>query len=180
MSAPPTPDAPGRDAAAIPAGTYQVDAARSTLKFRAKAFGLMWVRGHIPVTAGTIRITEGQLEGSGEIGAAEIDTGLAARDWHLRTSHYLHTRAHPRIAVSFAGADLGATQADCTVTVRGTPSTVAMRVRRVAFDDGTLRIEADVALDRTPYRMLPPVAGVSRVVHIDVEIAATQASAAPS
>lgn len=180
MSAPPAPDAPGRDAATIPAGTYQVDPARSTLKFRAKAFGLMWVRGHMPVTAGTIRITEGRLEASGEIGAAQIDTGLATRDWHLRTSHYLHTRAHPRIGVSFTGTDPGATQADCTVTVRGTPSTVPMRVRRVAFDDGTLRIEADVALDRTPYRMLPPLAGVSRVVHTDVEIAATQASAAPS
>jgi polyisoprenoid-binding protein YceI len=91
MSEPPAHDAPGRDAATIPAGTYQVDPARSELKFRAKAFGLMWVRGRIPVTSGTIRITEGQLEGSGEIGAAEIDTGLAARDWHLRTSHYLHT-----------------------------------------------------------------------------------------
>jgi polyisoprenoid-binding protein YceI len=180
MSEPPAHDAPGRDAATIPAGTYQVDPARSRLKFRAKAFGLMWVRGRIPVTSGTIRITEGQLEGSGEIGAAEINTGLAARDWHLRTSHYLHTRAHPRIRVSFAGADLGATRADCTVTVRGTPSTVPMRVRRVAFDDGTLRIEADVALDRTPYRMLPPLAGVSRVVHVDVEIAAIQASVAPS
>jgi len=180
MSAAPAPDAPGRDAATIPAGTYQVDPARSTLKFRARAFGLMWVRGHMPVTAGTIRITEGRLEASGEIGAAQIDTGLAARDWHLRTSHYLHTRAHPRIGVSFAGADLGATQADCTVTVRGTPSTVPMRVRRVAFDDGTLCIEAGVALDRTPYRMLPPLAGVSRVVHLDVEIAATQAPAAPS
>jgi hypothetical protein len=53
-------------------------------------------------------------------------------------------------------AAFGATQADCTVTVRGTPSTVPMRVRRVAFDDGTLRIGADVALDRTPYRMLRP------------------------
>ena len=180
MSAAPAPEAPGRDAATIPAGTYQVDPARSTLKFRAKAFGLMWVRGHMPVTAGTIRITEGRLEASGELGAAHIDTGLAARDWHLRTSHYLHTRAHPRIGVSFTGTDLGATQADCTVTVRGTPGTVPMRVRRVAFDEGTLRIEAGVALDRTPYRMLPPLAGVSRVVHIDVEIAATQASAAPS
>ena len=180
MSASLTPDARGRDAATIPDGTYHVDPARSTLQFRAKAFGLTWVRGHMPVASGTIRVAGGRLEGSGEIGAAELDTGLAARNWHLRTSHYLHTRAHPRIGVSVAGAALGVTRADCTVTVRGTPGTVPMRVRRVAFEDGTLRIDADTALDRTPYPMLPPVAGVSRVVYIEVAIAAAQAPGAPS
>ena len=83
-----------------PDGVYEVDPEGSRLLFRAKAFALAWVRGTIPVAGGTIRIADGRASGAGELTADRITTGLAPRDWHLRSSHYLHTAKHPRIRVS--------------------------------------------------------------------------------
>src|SRR6266568_6799462 len=93
-------------ARAIPPGTYVADSARSQLSFRAKAFGLIWVHGHMPAVGGTIYVSEGQLRGTGEVAAGRISTGLRARDWHLRTRHYLHTARHPNIQLAVDDADI--------------------------------------------------------------------------
>lgn len=163
----PTADTP------VPAGTYRAVAERSELKFRAKAFGLVWVRGTIPAVEGTVRIENGRLSGRGVIAASKVDTGLGARDWHLRTSHYLHTAAHPTIALEVDDADITAGRVDCAVTVRGTTSTVPMTIEKLEVHDGNLHLQAGVDLDRSPFPMLPPLAGVSRTVHIGLTVLAT-------
>lgn len=157
----------------IPAGSYRADPQRSELRFRAKAFGLLWVRGTIPAVEGTVRIENGRLSGHGVIAASKVDTGLGARDWHLRTSHYLHTSAHPTIALEVDDADITAGRVDCAVTVRGTTSTVPMTIEKLEVTDGDLHLQAGVELDRTPFPMLPPLAGVSRIVHIGLTVVAT-------
>ena len=158
--------------ASIPAGTYTVDTAQSDVAFRAKAFGLMWVRGHIPVGAGTIEVTDGRLTGHGLLAADQITTGVGPRDWHLRSSHYLHTAKHPTITVAIDSADLTAEQADCEVVVRDTTAPVRLDLQSVEVVDGGLRITAATTVDRTVYPMLPPIAGVSRRVHLEVTVVA--------
>lgn len=37
---------------AVPSGTYAVDVQESEVRFRAKAFGLIWVRGTMPIAEG--------------------------------------------------------------------------------------------------------------------------------
>jgi polyisoprenoid-binding protein YceI len=160
----------------LPDGTYDIDPQGSQLRFRAKAFALAWVPGTMPVISGCIYIRDGRVSGSGEIAADQVTTGLAPRDWHLRSSHYLDTARHPRIAVSVGGTGLDAEQFPCTVVVRDTPATVPLDLRAVEIDDGRLRIEAHLVLDRTPFPMLPPIAGVSRRVDVELTLVATRGS----
>jgi polyisoprenoid-binding protein YceI len=162
----------------VPDGTYEIDPEVSQLRFRAKAFALAWVRGTMPVISGTIRIRDGRVSGSGEIAADKVTTGLAPRDWHLRSSHYLGTARHPRIAVSVDDTGVDAGQFPCTVVVRDTLTTVPLDVRAVKIEDGRLRVEAHLVLDRTPFPMLPPIAGVSRRVDVELTLLASARSAA--
>jgi polyisoprenoid-binding protein YceI len=161
-----------------PDGTYDIDPERSELRFRAKAFALAWVQGTMPVMSGCICVRDGRVSGSGEIAADNVTTGLAPRDWHLRSPHYLGTSRHPRIAVSVSDTGLDAVRFPCTVVVRDTPATVPLDLRAVEIDDGQLRIEAHLVLDRTPFPMLPPIAGVSRHVDVDLTLVATGRSTA--
>ena len=161
----------GPTSGAIPAGTYAVDIQRSRASFRAKAFGLMWVRGHIPVREGSITISDGRISGVGLLAADRIDTALGARDWHLRSAHYLDTGRHPVIRVAIDGADLSSRTVSCEVTVRDTPAPVQVELRSVVAGD-VLEIEADTTLDRTVYPMLGPWAGVSRRVNLAVTLVA--------
>lgn len=161
---------------ALPDGTYDIDPQASQLRFRAKAFALAWVRGSMPVISGCMYIRDGRVSGSGEIAADKVATGLAPRDWHLRSSHYLATARHPRIAVSVGDTGLEAAQFPCTVVVRDTPATVPLDVREVQFQDGMLRLECHLLLDRTPFPMLPPLAGVSRRVDVELTLVAIKRS----
>jgi len=158
----------------LPDGTYDIDPEVSQLRFRAKAFAVAWVRGTMPVVAGSLRIRDGRVSGSGEIAADKVSTGLAPRDWHLRSSHYLGTARHPRIAVSVDDTGLDVGQFPSTVVVRDTPATVPLDVRTVQIHAGVLRIECRLVLDRTPFPMLPPLAGVSRRVDVALTLVATK------
>jgi polyisoprenoid-binding protein YceI len=170
------PEIPERPlgATAVPDGTYIAEPAGSTLRFKAKAFTLFWVRGSMPAVAGTLHIRDGKLSGTGTIAADRVDTGVGARDWHLRSSHYLHAKRHPAITLSVEDADLAARTADCTVTVRDTSSVVPMTITSLECHEGRLRLEASVELDRTVFPMLPPAAGVSRKVQIELTVVAAR------
>jgi YceI-like domain len=157
-----------------PDGVYDVDPEGSRLQFRAKAFTVAWVRGMMPVAGGTIRIANGRVTGVGELTADRITTGLAPRDWHLRSSHYLHTAKHPRIRVSVDNAPVRAASIPCTVVVRGASCVTAFEIGAVEYTGDVLRVDGRLLLDRTPIPMLPPVAGVSRLVHLDLSIRATR------
>ncbi len=167
-------------APAIPSGTYQADPARSRLSFRAKAFGLIWVRGQMPAVGGTIHVIGDRLRGAGEVAAGSISTGLPARDGHLRTKHYLPARQHPTIQLSADDADIASGHADARVVVRGNPATVRLELDTVQASNGTLRIEAHGTIDRSPFGMLPPACGVSRHVHVQLTVVAAQAQTSGS
>jgi polyisoprenoid-binding protein YceI len=157
-----------------PDGIYDVDPGGSRLQFRARAFTVAWVRGTMPVAGGTIRITNGRITGVGELAADRVSTGLGPRDWHLRSSHYLHTATHPRIQVSVDNAPAGAASIPCVVVVRGASCVTQFELGTVEYAGDVIRVDGRLVLDRTPFPMLPPVAGVSRLVHLDLSIRATR------
>ena len=156
-------------------GTYAIDTDASQFRFRAKAFTRFWVRGTMPITEGSVRFTDGRVSGDGQIAADRLSTGLAPRDWHLRSSHYLHTARHPWIRVSVAETPVGG-PFECTVVVRGTSCTVPLTVDAVDLDEEVLRVTGHLLLDRRPLPMLPPIAGVSRLVEIELELLARRVS----
>jgi polyisoprenoid-binding protein YceI len=158
---------------AIPSGTYLADPSRSGLNFRAKAFGLIWVRGFLPADGGSVHVADGRLSGTGEVAASRISTGLPARDWHLPTSLYLHTTRHPNIAMSVADADIASGHADFQVVVRGSPAVVRLELDSIEVTSETLQLKAHGTADRSPFGMLPPACGVSRLVHVELTVVAT-------
>jgi polyisoprenoid-binding protein YceI len=154
-------------------GRYEADPARSRLAFKAKAFGLVWVRGDIPAISGSFEIENGILRGEGLLAANRIDTGLSPRDWHLRSSHYLGISRHPTIRMSVEDAKISSGTAVCEVVVKGVASTVNFDLVTIEDREGTLHLTARSTVDRTVYPMLPPLAGVSRLVHVELTVAAT-------
>jgi polyisoprenoid-binding protein YceI len=154
---------------------YEIDTDVSELRFRAKAFTRFWVRGTMPIAEGLVRFTDGRVSGAGHIAADRLSTGLAPRDWHLRSSHYLHTARHARIRVSVAETPVGS-PFECTVVVRGTSCTVPLTVDAVELDEELLQVTGHLLLDRRPLPMLPPIAGVSRLVEIELELLARRVS----
>jgi polyisoprenoid-binding protein YceI len=157
----------------IPSGRYVADPALSELRFRAKAFGLMWVDGRLPVVDGTFRVATGRLAGEGTVSAAKVDTGLAPRDWHLRTSHYLSAKKYPTISMSVADAALAADVVELQIHVRGHPSAVELRIDEALVNNGRLRLQAHGTIDRSGLGMLGPWAGVSRLVRVTLTVVAS-------
>lgn len=157
---------------AVADGTYVVDPKLSSVAFRAKAFGIKWVHGKIPVADGVITVSENHMSGTGQLSADRIDTGLRPRDWHLRSSHYLHTAQHPTIAVTIDNVSLLRGRHPCEVTVKGVVSRGELRFETVQSVNNELHVEATMTLDRTVYPMLPPAAGVSRRAFLDITIVA--------
>lgn len=131
------------------------DSARSQLSFRARAFGLIWVHGHMPAVGGTIHVSEGRLRGTSDVAASRISTGLRARDWHQRTRHYLHAARHPDIQLA-ADADIASGHADFRVIARGKPASIGLELDSARVGDGILRLQAHGTIDRSPFGMLPP------------------------
>ena len=149
---------------------YDVDPDRSSVRFRAIAFGLIPVNGILPVEQGTVLVSGSTVQGSGELAANRVDTRMAPRDWHLRTKHYLHSAEHPRVAVALEQADVSRAEQTCSVTVRGVTHPVPVRVSRFDHDRAELHATLATTLDRTPFPMLPLLAGVSRRVELEIDL----------
>ncbi|HEX3827548.1 MAG TPA: YceI family protein [Sporichthyaceae bacterium] len=152
--------------------TYHVDPARSRLSFSAKSFGIVRVHGFMPVVAGTIRLQNGRVQATGASAADRIDTGLRPRDWHLRTAHYLHSAAHPTIQLRVEDGPLAPGELDATLVVRDVAAPIRLTVEAVEQTENTLVVHASTSLDRTPFPGLRPFAGVSRIIHVELNITA--------
>jgi polyisoprenoid-binding protein YceI len=166
-----------RSAAAPPAareGEYVVDVRRTTLGFRAKAFCLKWVTGNIRPTSGKLRIKGGAISGEGAADATSVDTKLRPRDWHLRTSHYLHTTKYPEIRFGVDSCRLDSGSGQARLEVRDRMVTVPVTIDEFHISGGELRLKVSGSFDRRSLGMLPRQAGVSRVVRLNLDIVATR------
>ena len=82
------------------AGTWTIDAAHSLVEFSAKHLMITTVKGRLPDVKGTITLDDDRPERSAvevEIATAGINTGVEARDHHLRSADFLETERFPVI-----------------------------------------------------------------------------------
>jgi polyisoprenoid-binding protein YceI len=164
----------GRPASAPADGVYVLDARRSKLGFRAKAFCLKWVTGTLGPTSGEVIIEGGIVRGHGTADAAAVDTGIKPRDWHLRTSHYLHTAKYPAVRLRVERCDLDSRQAEARLEVRDGVVLIPITIDEVRTQGDELRLKISGSFDRRGLGMLPRLAGVSRMVHLDLDLVATR------
>ena len=154
----------------FPRMSYEVDPSASEMSFRSRAFSVGWVQGTFPIVEGNVALEGAKMTAVGLLAADRVDTGLATRDWHLRSSHYLGASVHPRIRVRVPWTDTSAAIVRAEVTLREVTSNVQLYVAEKSVRSDKLELTATGSIDRTVYPMLPPWCGVSRVLHVEVKI----------
>ncbi len=93
-----TQTAPSPIVTQIPAGTWNVDPAHSSIEFGIKHLLITTVKGTFADFDGTIEIREdGTGQATGTIRAASIDTHEPQRDEHLRSPEFFDAAAFPEI-----------------------------------------------------------------------------------
>ena len=83
----------------VPAGTWEVDPAHSSVEFSVKHMGIANVRGRFTDFQGTVEVGQDawSAKARGNIKVASIDTGEAQRDTHLRSADFFDADAFPEI-----------------------------------------------------------------------------------
>ena len=88
-----------RTTALVPAGTWQVDPAHSSVAFSVKHMGIANVRGRFTDFQGTVEVGQDawSAKARGSIKVASIDTRDEQRDAHLRSADFFDADAFPEI-----------------------------------------------------------------------------------
>src|SRR3954452_1795810 len=84
----------------VPAGTWVVDPAHSSVAFEVKHMMISTVRGHFRLFDGTLEAAEDDPANSrvrGSVDVASIDTGTADRAEHLRSADFFDAERYPEI-----------------------------------------------------------------------------------
>jgi polyisoprenoid-binding protein YceI len=83
----------------VPAGTWAVDPAHSSVGFAVKHLGIATVRGKFDGFEGTLEIGEGDQSARayGTVQAVSVDTGDEGRDEHLRSADFFGVEDNPEL-----------------------------------------------------------------------------------
>jgi polyisoprenoid-binding protein YceI len=83
----------------VPTGTWKVDKALSRVGFAVKSLGFTTVRGEFRKFGGALEVGEDLADwrAYGRVDAASVDTNLARRDKHLRSTDFLSAEDHPEL-----------------------------------------------------------------------------------
>jgi polyisoprenoid-binding protein YceI len=114
----------------IPAGTWTVDPAHSTVGFSVKHLGIATVRGQFGEFEGTLEIGD-DLSSARAYGTAQvssIDTNEPARDEHLRSADFFGAESNPELRFE-------------SVTIR-------------PLDEDTFEIEGDLTMNGVTNRVV--------------------------
>jgi len=144
-------------ATVIPAGTWSIDPAHSTVEFQIRHMGLAWVKGRAPVVEGTIQGGE-QASIEGTIAVENITTFDETRDGHLQSPDFFDTERYPELrfestAVEFEGDEL-VVKGDLTIKGVTRPVELKGSLTGTGVDPwGNDRIGVDLAgtIDRTEF-----------------------------
>jgi polyisoprenoid-binding protein YceI len=83
----------------VPAGTWTVDPAHSTVGFSVKHLGIANVRGKFEDFEGTLEIGEGDesARAYGTVQGVSVNTGDVGRDEHLRSADFFGVEQNPEL-----------------------------------------------------------------------------------
>ena len=175
----------GAAALGLPSGTeWRVDPDHTTLEFRVRHAGVAKVRGVFRRFEGSLVVgDDGVARASGSVDAGSLDTGVGARDDHLRSADFFDVEHHPTL--TFASTRIEVDGEDVRIagdlTIRGVTQPIELQGEIVGTgvdDDGNERVglELDGRLDRRDYGLTwnTPLAGGGVLVghrvdlHLDV------------
>jgi polyisoprenoid-binding protein YceI len=115
--------------------TWQLDPAHTSVEFSVKHMMMTTVRGRFKDVSGTVAIDEANPDESAvevEIDVASLDTGVADRDDHLRSSDFFDAENHPKITFRSRQVEGCTDEEGCRfqlqgdLTIRGTTMEVTL------------------------------------------------------
>ncbi|MFI6088134.1 YceI family protein [Streptomyces sp. NPDC051218] len=159
-------------------GTYEIDAAASTVSFRTRTvFGLFPVRGSFGISRGRITVADAVEESSVDVtvGTDSFDSGLERRDRHVTSADYLDAAEHPEIGfrsrrVSESATETAVLQGE--LTVRGVTRPVAVSIGRVALNGRRLTVEGTATIDRYAFGVTTAKGMTGRRLKIQLSVEA--------
>ena len=173
-------------------GTYDIDAAHSTLEFATKHAMVSTVRGRFSDFAGTLRLDGANPENSSAevtIKVDSIDTRNADRDAHLRSGDFFDLAKHPAITFTSTRAGRGRNDDEYVLwgdlTIRGTTREVELTITYTGTSvdlDGNTRVgfEGETTVNRKDWGLTWNVALeaggflVSEKVKLRLDVAAVR------
>jgi polyisoprenoid-binding protein YceI len=171
-------------------GTYEIDAAHSTVEFVARFLTISKIRGRFSHFGGELQVAEVPEESwvAITIDATSIDTADWQRDAHLRSEDFLDVNRHPTLAFRSTSVGLredGQWQVTGDLTLRGVTRPVALDVEFTGvavpgFGEQRLGFAATTEIDREAWGLtwnrVVETGGVlvGRRVQIELNVQATR------
>ena len=136
----------------VPAGTWTVDPAHSSVGFAVKHLGIATVRGKFEDFAGTLEIGAGDesARAYGTVQGISINTGDAGRDEHLRSADFFGVEQNPELrfessAITQLDEDTFEVVGDLTMNGVTNPVTLKAEVQGTEIDPwGNERVGLEV------------------------------------
>ncbi|MCR6487578.1 YceI family protein [Amycolatopsis sp. OK19-0408] len=156
-----------RTAPALRTGTWTVLSGRTTAAFEVRNFGVNRVAGTIPVRAGGVEVTGGEVTAvRAELDLGALDTKNPRRDADLRKPNLLDSGARPGMTFESTGVRREGDGWVVTgeLRLRGTSCPLTLTVSR----DGE-SVRATGTFDRAPLGMRVPRVVIGRHVRITVD-----------
>ncbi|MEO1065491.1 MAG: YceI family protein [Actinomycetota bacterium] len=139
----------------LPAGTWQLDTAATTVTATARNFGFKSVPSTLAVVSGTVVVDDQHAVTGIEVvlDAASYTSGNDKRDTHVRSDDFLDAETHPTITFSAQSIVASGDGYRCqgSLTVKGTTKPVELSVGDVEIADDTARFTATASVDRTAF-----------------------------
>ncbi|MFI2211685.1 YceI family protein [Streptomyces sp. NPDC020141] len=165
-----------------PPGVWHLDPLHSSIGFVARHLGFVRVHGRFTDAEGTLTVADPVEETTARvrIAAATVDTGVPARDRHLRSPEFLDTARHP--VMEFRGHGVRRTEEgwamDGDLTVAGVTRALTLDGRFLGEDvypftgGRRLGFTGRAAVDRGDFGVsgLPPLPGARIFVGALVDI----------
>jgi polyisoprenoid-binding protein YceI len=135
---------------------WTADRSRTTVEFEVQhLWGLHTVRGRFDRFHGSYFVGSAGSEIELTIDAASVDTGVAARDTHLRSADFFDVAEHPQVrfvSTGVTGLGSGHVHVSGDLEVAGASVPVAFDAS-VRVIDGELELEATTAVDQGLFGM---------------------------
>lgn len=141
----------------IPAGTWTIDAAHSTVEFQVRHLGLATVKGRAPIVSG--EIVGGKSPSiSGTVDVSALTTFDEQRDEHLRSPEFFDVERHPELRFASRSVAIrdGQLVVEGDLTMRGVTKPVTLTGSVVGtgadpWGNERLGIDLEATIDRTQW-----------------------------
>ena len=159
----------------LPAGTWNVDPAHTTVEFAVRHMGLATIKGRAAGFSGSL--VDGRLEG--EVDASTITTHEADRDAHLASPDFFDVERHPRLRLVTTEIERDGDElvARAALTVRGVTRPVELRGRVTGqgvdpWGNERVGIELEGTIDRSEFGLKwnAPLPGGGFLLEDDVKL----------